>query len=873
MMSSTAMQQPPHIPYTPGIIDRPRLMKKLDGALQHKLTLVSAPPGYGKTTLVAQFARQSLYPIVWHTIEERERNLPNLYARCLSLVERIVPGTADLPHAHNQPPDELATRIADFIRERHSGKLLYVMDDVQKLTGSPAAEAWLSTLVALQPADCHLIIISRMLPDLPLAEMIARREVLAIGQEELRFTFQEIQILALLARESLGSDLSLPELKELSDRLEGWPAGTVLALHPLPAELERDMLEGGRGPEALFDALALSMLRAQPPRLRDFLLASSTLRRLTPELCADALQLDESAEWLLEIQTRNLFLSRAPDGLYYHTLFRDFLQSQLRKTSPDMFVTLHVQAARWFEEHGQIDQALNHYLTAGLVDRAAVLAEHVAQAFFSQGNVETLLDWGARLSQTGARVPKLLYTCAMIHTDRYEYTAAEDKLAAAARIFIEEDDPTGLANVQQQQAMLDLQRGQYDRAAQQSLLLLQDQHASPGLQGRALKVLGMARLRLGQVEEGVRDLEKALPLHRADGDAYALANVLQDLALAYSRVGRLADASACLQEVVALRRSLGSAVALALALNNLGCHYHRRGDYQQALETLQDGLRVVSRVPNKRAESYLLSSLGDLERDLGITEEALRRYNKAFELLRNREPSLRCEILVGASILRRWEGELSKAVSLAEEALKLATKHSNHLESAPAQAALWAARAQLGAVGEALEQLEALLADLSERGLQNDMLRVLALCAHIALLGSDMDIAEDYLDRALDVAEEVGSAQLVAVEIVHSPLLESVVSAAPRRYGMFRDAVKALREARRKSDRRTRPITRPITQPIAPHTYSLRVHSLGPETIERDGKPISSSEWRAASAREVFLYLLFEGSEGSGSGRHMCEVV
>src|SRR5262249_8941350 len=145
--------------------------------------------------------------------------------------------------------------------------------------------------------------------------------------DELRFTSDEI---ADLGTSLLGSRPPEDQVQQLADRLEGWPAGTALAFHPLPPELEQMALSGQGGPEALFEALARLMLQTQPPPVRNFLLASSTLAHLTPEACAEALALPNSPQMLADIQNRNLFVSRIPGALVYHTLFRNFLQGELR---------------------------------------------------------------------------------------------------------------------------------------------------------------------------------------------------------------------------------------------------------------------------------------------------------------------------------------------------------------------------------------------------------------------------------------------------------------------------------------------------------------------------------------------------------------
>jgi len=835
-----------------GLIERPRLLNKLQKALEHKLTLISAPPGYGKTTLAAQLARQSPYPVVWHTLDESQRDLPVLYQRSLSLLESVASGIQSLPAPYGYQSSELAGLIIAYLRDHVDSDFIYIIDDVQLLAGSAPVETWLRTLVGNIPNACHLILLSRIIPDLPLTEMISRREVLAIGQEELRLTVSEIHN---LGREMLGSPIGDSKAQELVKRLEGWPAGTVLALHPLPPDLERAMLREGVGPEALFDGLADSMLNALNPGLRDFLLASSTLTRLTPEICKSCLELTDSTLWLSEIISRNLFLTRTTGGFVYHSLFRTFLQRQLQEADPERFVNLHTRAGLWFEQQDLIPEAFEHYIAADRLDSAVVISERVAEAYFTQGKAETLLSWGAKLQQVGARVPRLSRACAKIFIDRYEYESAQAKLNDAESGFMSSEDESGIAEIQMLHAMLDLQRGNYEKASSKAKEFLESDSEFVNLRGRALSILGIALLHIGELQDAVQYLEEALPLYREDGDAYATSQHLQDLEVAYTRLGRLNEAAACLQEVVALRRSLGSAGALALALNNLGYYYHQHSDYKQALATFQEGLSVVSKVPNRRSESYLMWSLGDLQRDLGTHNEAVLLYNKSLELLGNSEPTLRCSILTSFSTLRRWQGNYHEAATLAAEAGVLAQKHSIALEGTVAQANLWCARAYLENAGTALAEMETTVEALGSQAPQNELLRVMSLCAQTALLCADRPLAEQYLQSAVRIAHDMNTAQTLAAEIFYNPPLESIVNADPARYGILTRDLKRLRDSQDKV------VAEPRPERIVKETYSLKVTTLGREIIERDGVRVPSSEWRATGSRELFLYLLFMGPE------------
>ncbi len=849
-MAQRREQPKAYIPHTPGAIERSALLAQLSGALEHKLTVISAPTGYGKTTVVSQFAQQVPYPVVWHTVEPRERDVPNLYAHALAAIEQVTPDLQPIPETQNYAPGELAAFVADYLRDATESEILYVLDDVHHLAGSPAAEAWLHQLIALLPYNCHMILISRTVPRLPYAEMLARGEVLAIGQYELRFSVEEA---AHLAQRMSGRELPQADIHTLVEWLEGWPAGIVLALQPLPPDLEQAMLGGG-GPEALFETLAVSMLNAQPPALRDFLLASSTLRRLTPELCASALGLRNSAHWLAEAQMRNLFLSRIAGGLVYHSLFRTFLQDQLRQQEPQRFADLHARAARWLEEQGDLEEAFEHYIAAAMPERAAALAERVAGAYFSQGRLETLLEWNARLAETDVPHPRLRYTCARILIDRYEYERAAAELDAAEEVFRAQGDEIGLGNVQVQRVAISLQEGRYQQAAAQASRLVETLPDTANLRARALHILGMAHVFLGDVESGTRCLEEALPYYRTDGDLLALSHLLQNLHIAYTRLGRLDDVGACLHEYVALCRSLGGAGALALALNNLGYYYHQRGDYLQARLTFQEGLRIVARFSDRRAESYLLWSLGDLLRDLFSYEEAARLYMRALELQGEGEPLLRLSILLSFSVMRRWQGDPQEALLLAKEAAEIAQAHNMALEALIAEAAIWAAQAEIRQAAEAADALHRMVESFTRQGARYELIGLHSVRARVALLMGDETGAASALDAAFTLANEVGSSQPLAAEVAHTPALESFIL-AQRRYKTLLQDVNRLREA----GQRLLEAVQVGDQALAERTYGLRVWTLGREQVERDGRPVLASDWRAVAAKELFFYLLFNG--------------
>ncbi len=850
----TQQHRKTQIPRIFGVIQRSRLLEKLQLVVDHKLVLICAPPGYGKTTIAAQFAQDAPHSVVWHTIEERERDFPTLYSQTISAFSQVFPAIQELASPSQYEPSELAAAITNYLRDAARDDLIYVLDDVHLVLGSPACENWLQSLISLMPSKCHVVLLSRTLPTLPLTEMIARREVMAIGQQELRFSADEI---SRLTSEVFSVDTTTRQIRSLFQRLEGWPAGVALALQPLPVELERLLLDGGEGPEALFESLASLMLDAQPPGLRDFLLASSTLTRFTPELASNVLGLTDSASWIEDALNRNLFLSRVPGGLMYHNLFRDFLQRQLQARAHSQFVALHLLAGKWFGEHDFIDLAYDHYLTAGAAEAASDLIDDILQPYFAQGKLETLLKWSEELAAAGIANPKLLYFAATIHLERFNYEAASAELEQAEELFREQDHKARLAEVQLQRARLNLRNGHYLAAIAQAEKLLNLPYGEDNLQGRVLRVLGFSYLRLGEPNLAAKYLEEALPLSRANGDKFALSSLIQDLQTVYLRLGRIGEAGQCLQEVVALRRSLGGATWLALALNDLGYYYHQHGEYHEAQTTFQEGLSVIARARNKRVESYLLWSLADLQRDRGTFREASELYGRALEFTGNQEPSLRCSILISAAIQNCWQQKSQEALALAEEALILAEAHSLAIEQLMAQASCWMIRGLLDDdYDTASEGLESVVQELQKRHAVSETIHVYGLSAALAAQYNARATAEHYLKTALQLLQQGGSWQSLIAEAMHNPALEKIV-ADGERFAEINQRVSRLRLSRHKTPS---VIKLESNHPIE-YVYSLRLQTLGKEKLERDGVPVLPAEWRATAARELFFYLFFGGAQ------------
>lgn len=842
----------PDIPVYGVVAERASLHAALENIRHHRLTLVSAPPGYGKTTAVAQFVHDTDLPTAWHGLQERERDLPALFWHSLQALEFVAPGISVAAESV-AGADECAAYIADYLRDHLTQHIIYVLDDLHYMASAPQAERWLRELVRLVPPTCHLVLISRALPDLPLAELIARGDVFAIGQEQLKFTAED----AIRLASKVGANLPESVLKARVRQLEGWPVGVAMSLRPLPEDIEIGSLRGSGGPEGLFDALASGILRSLPPMLADFLLAASTFARVTPDVCTQVLGIPQSTLMMTDIVRRNLFVSQVSGGVMMHRLFRNFLQRRLNETDPERYVRLHARAAEWLRQSNQDDEAFYHYLAAGCIDDALEIVQRTHNAYYQQGNMETLLGWRAALGQHAERVPHFLHTCALILTDRYLYADAVAELDLAEAGFAAMNEQGWVAETRLQRAMIHVWRAEYAEARALAEPVSIDATLNEAAVKRARHLLALVEMAIGSLDAAIDHLEDILPFFERSNASYYVSAVLQDLAIAYARSGSMASASHCLQRLVSIRRTLGQTNALALALNNLGYHYHEMGDYDLALSTLEEGLQIVSQSQNQRAESYIRWSMGDLQRDLGNTDAALRLYEGAYELSAGTEPVLQQSVALSMAALYRWRGDMR----LAQWLVRDVNDTIRRLDESDASISRLARAHQLmidminGDAKIAASQLYELWEEIAERPFSAELMQIAMFAASAALRVGQEAHAKALLERCAKACEIGVGRNVAAMEIYNSAELAEYVRRSPQ-FKPLADALDRLRSARSVSAGPARP------ESHGPHdaTFSLRVYALGDETIERDGITVSTHEWRSSRAKEFFLYLLFEGA-------------
>ena len=377
-------------------LERQHLMQRLDAGLLSKLTLVCAPAGFGKSTLLGAWAQACEHPSAWLSLDEGDRD-PNQFAAYLTASLRSVSadlgdGALALAQARPRPlPETVLIHLINRLAKRR-GRLVLVLDDYQFASG-PEVDALLAFLIDNLPAQLHLVVVSREVPAIPLARLRAQGQVLDMGPQDLRFMAQESR---LFLNQSMALGLTESQVQALDARTEGWPAGLHMAAVALARKSDAEsFIRSFTGSHRLVqDYLLEEVLQRLPADVQAFLLRTSVLDRMCPELCDAVMQSEGGGEFLHSLDHSNLFVVPLDDDrrwYRYHHLFGAMLQQRLIES--EAVAPLHLRASAWFESQGMVSQALHHAVAAGDTLRAFHVVQGRGMPLYFLEDAEPVLQW------------------------------------------------------------------------------------------------------------------------------------------------------------------------------------------------------------------------------------------------------------------------------------------------------------------------------------------------------------------------------------------------------------------------------------------------------------------------------------------------
>jgi ATP/maltotriose-dependent transcriptional regulator MalT/DNA-binding SARP family transcriptional activator len=607
------------------LLKRDRLLTILEKNLNKRLILLTAGAGYGKTTLLAQFAQKLNGSVVFYSIKGTDTTFDTFLAYLITGIEQLYDpfGTRtrsvlETETGGTQDVERILGTFVNELLEVVDRELFIILEDYHLIAETNMINQALDYLLSQMPSNIHLVISSRTEPPLSTARLRAKDELLELTASDLRFTYKETQTLFRAIYE-----LDIPDrlVKEMDSSFQGWVTGFQLASHLLRKHPGR-IVDGLEQRKESFDYFAAEVFDEQPPDIRSFLQESCILEQMTAASCDAVLLRDNSSRILDDLLRRNLFITVA-DGaertFQYHQLFRAFLSDRLSETVGDKRVSsLHLRAAKYFRDTGRDSIAFYHYLTAKEIQKAVHLLEAKGRDLIEAVRFDTLEQWVEKLPHDVVQGNSVLlwYQAEVFlwQGRRDEAMKAYDRARAK---LARQGKKNELANVIYGIAVLSIRDGAYRKAIRlgtQALEMLGT--GQPSLKARLLRVTGSAYSQLGDYTRGIATESKALKICRRIGDRRQERAVTQHLLSTYAGLGeydRVIEES----ERAIKRESDGSESNLTWAWVNLARAYAVKGEYQRARTGFLQALRLSRRFSERKAGIATLRLLGLLNLMMG----------------------------------------------------------------------------------------------------------------------------------------------------------------------------------------------------------------------------------------------------------------
>lgn len=686
----------------PELVARPRLFARLDTAMHAPLTIVAAPAGFGKTTLLAAWLAsaerrtQNGEPVGsgsnalavrfgWLSLDVGDNDPVRLLRGLIVALQQAAPqiGTAILPVLQQRQRRDLDAVLHSLISElaERAQPVVLILDDTHLLT-DPAATGLLAALVEQQPPTLRLILAGRADPPLPLARLRACGQLHEIRAADLRFSLDETTA---LLRAFTGIPLTIEQAASLCARTEGWAAGLQLAALTLQgAARPAERIAAFNGTHRfVLDYFTDEVLAQQPPLLQQFLLLTSILDRFSAELCA-ALLVDDQAMTIVEVRQQldrvakaHLFLVPLDDAhcwYRYHHLFADLLRHQGRQRFPERIPLLHERAARWYAANGLIDEAVQHALAAGAAELAVELIEQTGRSRLMQGELATVQRWLATLppALVDAR-PALLLLQAWTLVWDYQPAA----LAALLRQLPTAIPDALAAETAALHAFVARSQDDWPRALRLSEQALQAARDNPFLAGFLYAGLGDIYWLTEQAAQAMDCHRCALECACQSGDLVQLVDATHSLAQFEILQGRLTAAEAVYAygtTRLAAHGALAAPFTHLFALGQASIHYERYA-LATARQAAEDGLAQVARCGLSIYEPFVQAELARIaaaQGDSAAAQQALLAMRQGAQRMIARSGG---QVPTWVGILRLRDVEITLALGDLPTAARWAIDH------------------------------------------------------------------------------------------------------------------------------------------------------------------------------------------------------
>jgi LuxR family maltose regulon positive regulatory protein len=831
-------------PLRPELVSRPRLIERLNAGLDRKLTLISAPAGFGKTTLLSEWVSGWEQPVAWVSLDEGDndpsRFLAYLIAALQTIEANIGKETLGALQSPQPPPAESVLTVlinemaavfqGDPCGRPYSRPNVLVLDDYQVIEAQPVHRALIFLLDHL-PLQMHLVIATRSDPPLPLARLRGRGQLSQVHLADLRFTPDKA---AEFLNQAMGLGLSADNVAALVSRTEGWIAGLQMAAVSMQGrEDATGFIQAFTGSNRyVLDYLVEEVLQRQSENIQTFLFQTAILDRLTGSLCDAVTGREDGQSTLERLERANLFimpLDNERRWYRYHRLFAELLRQRLgqalsRGTQPDLVPTLYRRASEWFERHGLAAGAIAYALSARDFERAARLIEGAAEAILMRSEVATFLNWVDALPDEVVRSRSSLcifHAWAMLLAGR-PVEAVKSRLQDADRGA--DRIPAKAAALR---AMVATFQGQMPRATELSRQALEQlPREDLFLRGVATWNLGVSYSVGGDIAAAGQAFDRAARIGQETGNVMIAVVALCNLAELRMAEGQLGEARGLYERALAFAVDKeGRPMPIAgIALMGLGELQREWNDLEAAMRHLTKGIELTRQwVEIGSLDGYI--ALARVKQAQGDADGARDAIQKAWRVAIKFDATELDDILVAAYQTQLWlaQGNLEAAMHWVEKRGLEGDAGSSRLDSQESRtpslyylrdlehvmlARVWIAQ---GRTGEALVLLELPLSVAERQRLNGSVIKIQVVKALALHVQGDTPLAMDALEWALTLAEPEGYVRVFVDE--GEPMARLLRQAASR--GIAPEYVSKLLSAFDKSEACTHVPPQPLIDPLS----------------------------------------------------------
>ncbi|HAF61896.1 MAG TPA: hypothetical protein DCK95_06175 [Anaerolineaceae bacterium] len=861
------------------LLSRPRLLGLLDDLLDFKLIIIAAPAGYGKTSLMIDYATSYDWPVAWLALDPLDQNPTRFLTYFISAIQQCFPefgakSTAALKSQREEQLniDYIVTTITNDIYENITEHFILVLDDYHLVNQGKEIDEFLSNFLQKVSENFHLVVTSRTLltlPDLPL--LVARSQVGGLSLEELVFQPEEIRK---LFEKNNNTEISYADAEMYAQQSEGWITGLLLTTQMNTKGIGDHTKVSRTSGIGLYEYLAQQVLDQQSSEIQNFLLWTSLLEEFNPEMCKriiePAVGIKQNWHELMEnIIFNNLFVVRIGEEgfwLRYHHLFRDFLQHRMESLYPEAARAILIKLAEYNVDAQDWERVFVIYSKLGDIDSIITLLEERASSFVAKGRIKQLSAWFSYIPEDRIQGnPRLLSLKATIEVNKGNLPQGLELLNAAIELQqqVETDNVQIAENFVRRSTTLRL-LGKYQDSlsdAQHALDLCKNIKGKIPTRAEAMRAIGTTYYQQGMLSDALTWVTKSLDSYQEmelDEDS---ARIMIDLGAIQETLGLFDDAEKTYTQSLQLWNKKGDSIWQSNLYNNLGVLQHAKGDFENSFLNIERAMNYATIRGNHREEGYDLASIGDLYKDLDANEEAMDAYSQAMEIAQNIEDQyLVLYLRLAETRIKTLQGQLKQATTLLDMAYNQAKKSGSQLESEQCKVEKAILKYYYGDLTGALDLLRESQEYFTSSGQSVILFTIEMYLVLVLLKHKHINEAKEVLNRLVkQLSSTSTNTQLLAICFEVRNDLKSFSGLADISKQI--DFLMELNFAYQKKIQNVRRRIRKHASVVPFAAPKLIIRGFGKTEVYQNNRLITTSDWMTQTSRDLF-FLFLSNPEG-----------